>query len=191
MCLCERCRCPLQTQQYFTSQRYKHVPSLYSCKRTTFSFCRYQNIQRTMATEEDGGSQRLERSGSTETDSDSPPTGTALSLLTVYSDIISFSCQQTPEMSFAIVYFLMQYFVLAVISFKIFNIFIIDTHYAVPQSKPASVNCFRILRNNSLVVCLQAPPPLSITRRSAIFSNHLLSSSSHTQNSSLCYTVTM
>ncbi|XP_070783871.1 E3 ubiquitin-protein ligase HECW1 [Enoplosus armatus] len=38
---------------------------------------RYQNIQRTMATEEDGGSQRLERSGSTETDSDSPPTGPA------------------------------------------------------------------------------------------------------------------
>uniref|UniRef100_A0A8C3AHZ2 HECT-type E3 ubiquitin transferase n=1 Tax=Cyclopterus lumpus TaxID=8103 RepID=A0A8C3AHZ2_CYCLU len=30
---------------------------------------RYQNIQRTMATEEDGGSPRLERSGSTETDS--------------------------------------------------------------------------------------------------------------------------
>ncbi|KAI3355527.1 hypothetical protein L3Q82_017905 [Scortum barcoo] len=38
---------------------------------------RYQNIQRTMATEEDGGSQRLERSGSTETDSDSPQTGPA------------------------------------------------------------------------------------------------------------------
>uniref|UniRef100_A0A8C4E1A4 HECT-type E3 ubiquitin transferase n=1 Tax=Dicentrarchus labrax TaxID=13489 RepID=A0A8C4E1A4_DICLA len=35
---------------------------------------RYQNIQRTMATEEDGGSQRLERSGSTETDSDAPQT---------------------------------------------------------------------------------------------------------------------
>uniref|UniRef100_A0A8C3AG60 HECT-type E3 ubiquitin transferase n=1 Tax=Cyclopterus lumpus TaxID=8103 RepID=A0A8C3AG60_CYCLU len=31
---------------------------------------RYQNIQRTMATEEDGGSPRLERSGSTETDCD-------------------------------------------------------------------------------------------------------------------------
>ncbi|XP_028288742.1 E3 ubiquitin-protein ligase HECW1-like [Parambassis ranga] len=38
---------------------------------------RYQNIQRTMATEEDGGSQRLERSSSTEADSDSPPTGPA------------------------------------------------------------------------------------------------------------------
>ncbi|XP_044032436.1 E3 ubiquitin-protein ligase HECW1 isoform X2 [Siniperca chuatsi] len=38
---------------------------------------RYQNIQRTMATEEDGGSQRLERSGSTETDSDSPQTAPA------------------------------------------------------------------------------------------------------------------
>ncbi|XP_038579105.1 E3 ubiquitin-protein ligase HECW1 [Micropterus salmoides] len=38
---------------------------------------RYQNIQRTMATEEDGGSQRLERSGSTETDSDAPQTGPA------------------------------------------------------------------------------------------------------------------
>uniref|UniRef100_A0A3Q1J9A7 HECT-type E3 ubiquitin transferase n=1 Tax=Anabas testudineus TaxID=64144 RepID=A0A3Q1J9A7_ANATE len=35
---------------------------------------RYQNIQRTMATEEEGGSQRLERSSSTETDSDSTPT---------------------------------------------------------------------------------------------------------------------
>ncbi|XP_037612962.1 E3 ubiquitin-protein ligase HECW1 isoform X1 [Sebastes umbrosus] len=34
---------------------------------------RYQNIQRTMATEEDGGSPRLERSGSTETDPDTPP----------------------------------------------------------------------------------------------------------------------
>uniref|UniRef100_A0A3Q3SXG7 HECT-type E3 ubiquitin transferase n=1 Tax=Mastacembelus armatus TaxID=205130 RepID=A0A3Q3SXG7_9TELE len=39
---------------------------------------RYQNIQRTMATEEDGGSPRLEWSNSTETDSDSAPTGTAL-----------------------------------------------------------------------------------------------------------------
>ncbi|XP_047424432.1 E3 ubiquitin-protein ligase HECW1 isoform X2 [Mugil cephalus] len=38
---------------------------------------RYQNIQRTMATEEEGGGPRLERSGSTETDSDSPPTGPA------------------------------------------------------------------------------------------------------------------
>nr|XP_046226812.1 E3 ubiquitin-protein ligase HECW1 isoform X2 [Scatophagus argus] len=38
---------------------------------------RYQNIQRTMATEEDGGTQRLERSSSTETDSDAPPTGPA------------------------------------------------------------------------------------------------------------------
>uniref|UniRef100_UPI0037E875D6 E3 ubiquitin-protein ligase HECW1 n=1 Tax=Semicossyphus pulcher TaxID=241346 RepID=UPI0037E875D6 len=38
---------------------------------------RYQNIQRTMATEEDGGGPRLERSGSTETESDSPPTGPA------------------------------------------------------------------------------------------------------------------
>ncbi|KAM7370209.1 hypothetical protein PAMP_011480 [Pampus punctatissimus] len=35
---------------------------------------RYQSIQRTMATEEEGGSQRLERSSSTETDSDSAPT---------------------------------------------------------------------------------------------------------------------
>ncbi|XP_067107827.1 E3 ubiquitin-protein ligase HECW1 [Osmerus mordax] len=34
---------------------------------------RYQNIQRTMATEEDCGSRRLERSGSTETEADSPP----------------------------------------------------------------------------------------------------------------------
>uniref|UniRef100_A0A7N6BCY5 HECT-type E3 ubiquitin transferase n=1 Tax=Anabas testudineus TaxID=64144 RepID=A0A7N6BCY5_ANATE len=39
---------------------------------------RYQNIQRTMATEEEGGSQRLERSSSTETDSDSTPTGAVL-----------------------------------------------------------------------------------------------------------------
>ncbi|XP_068603839.1 E3 ubiquitin-protein ligase HECW1 [Brachionichthys hirsutus] len=38
---------------------------------------RYQNIQRTMATEEDGGGQRLERSSSTETDSDCPQTGPA------------------------------------------------------------------------------------------------------------------
>uniref|UniRef100_A0A8C3G892 HECT-type E3 ubiquitin transferase n=1 Tax=Cyclopterus lumpus TaxID=8103 RepID=A0A8C3G892_CYCLU len=38
---------------------------------------RYQNIQRTMATEEDGGSPRLERSGSTETDCDAPQTGPA------------------------------------------------------------------------------------------------------------------
>ncbi|XP_029314123.1 E3 ubiquitin-protein ligase HECW1 [Cottoperca gobio] len=38
---------------------------------------RYQNIQRTMATEEDGGSPRLERSGSTETDSDIALTGPA------------------------------------------------------------------------------------------------------------------
>ncbi|XP_070841788.1 E3 ubiquitin-protein ligase HECW1 isoform X2 [Chaetodon trifascialis] len=38
---------------------------------------RYQNIQRTMATEEDGGSQRLERSGSTEADSEAPQTGPA------------------------------------------------------------------------------------------------------------------
>ncbi|XP_067434063.1 E3 ubiquitin-protein ligase HECW1 isoform X2 [Thunnus thynnus] len=38
---------------------------------------RYQSIQRTMATEEEGGSQRLERSSSTETDTDSPPTGPA------------------------------------------------------------------------------------------------------------------
>ncbi|XP_053198210.1 E3 ubiquitin-protein ligase HECW1 [Scomber japonicus] len=37
---------------------------------------RYQSIQRTMATEEEGGSQRLERSNSTETETDSaPPTG--------------------------------------------------------------------------------------------------------------------
>uniref|UniRef100_A0A8D0DA96 HECT-type E3 ubiquitin transferase n=1 Tax=Sander lucioperca TaxID=283035 RepID=A0A8D0DA96_SANLU len=36
---------------------------------------RYQNIQRTMATEEDGGSPMLERSGSTETDSDTAQTG--------------------------------------------------------------------------------------------------------------------
>lgn len=42
----------------------------------TLSRCRYQNIQRTMATEEDGGSPRLERSSSTETDSDPPPAGT-------------------------------------------------------------------------------------------------------------------
>ncbi|XP_029003374.1 E3 ubiquitin-protein ligase HECW1-like isoform X2 [Betta splendens] len=34
---------------------------------------RYQNIQRTMASEEEGGSQRLERSSSTETDTDSAP----------------------------------------------------------------------------------------------------------------------
>uniref|UniRef100_A0A3P9CF06 HECT-type E3 ubiquitin transferase n=1 Tax=Maylandia zebra TaxID=106582 RepID=A0A3P9CF06_9CICH len=40
---------------------------------------RYQNIQRTMATEESGGSQRTERSSSTETDPDSTQTGTALS----------------------------------------------------------------------------------------------------------------
>ncbi|XP_039983222.1 E3 ubiquitin-protein ligase HECW1 [Xiphias gladius] len=38
---------------------------------------RYQNIQRTMATEEEGGSQRLERSSSTETESDSAQTGPA------------------------------------------------------------------------------------------------------------------
>nr|XP_033494735.1 E3 ubiquitin-protein ligase HECW1 isoform X2 [Epinephelus lanceolatus] len=38
---------------------------------------RYQNIQRTMATEEDGGSPRLERSSSTETDPDSAPPGPA------------------------------------------------------------------------------------------------------------------
>lgn len=62
----------------------------------TLSFCRYQNIQRTMATEEDGGSgsssSRLERSSSVETDSDAPPAGTenlgmrmtASSLLLVY-----------------------------------------------------------------------------------------------------------
>nr|XP_057916028.1 E3 ubiquitin-protein ligase HECW1-like isoform X2 [Doryrhamphus excisus] len=37
---------------------------------------RYQNIQRTMATEEEGGSQRLERAPSVETDCDSPPTAT-------------------------------------------------------------------------------------------------------------------
>ncbi|KAM6971366.1 E3 ubiquitin-protein ligase HECW1 isoform 2-T2 [Tautogolabrus adspersus] len=36
---------------------------------------RYQNIQRTMATEEDGGAPRLERSSSTETETDSPQTG--------------------------------------------------------------------------------------------------------------------
>uniref|UniRef100_A0A3Q3LCS1 HECT-type E3 ubiquitin transferase n=1 Tax=Labrus bergylta TaxID=56723 RepID=A0A3Q3LCS1_9LABR len=40
---------------------------------------RYQNIQRTMATEEDGGAPRLERSSSTETETDSPQTGTELS----------------------------------------------------------------------------------------------------------------
>lgn len=34
-----------------------------------------------MATEEDGGSQRLERSSSTETDSEAPQTGAVLSLL--------------------------------------------------------------------------------------------------------------
>ncbi|KAM8823460.1 E3 ubiquitin-protein ligase HECW1 isoform 2-T2 [Spinachia spinachia] len=38
---------------------------------------RYQNIQRTMASEEDGGSPVLERSGSTEADCDSPPAGPA------------------------------------------------------------------------------------------------------------------
>ncbi|XP_071341694.1 E3 ubiquitin-protein ligase HECW1 isoform X2 [Trachinotus anak] len=38
---------------------------------------RYQSIQRTMATEEEGGGPRLERSSSTETDSESPPTGPA------------------------------------------------------------------------------------------------------------------
>ncbi|XP_060920493.1 E3 ubiquitin-protein ligase HECW1 [Labrus mixtus] len=38
---------------------------------------RYQNIQRTMATEEDGGGPRLERSSSTETETDSPQTGPA------------------------------------------------------------------------------------------------------------------
>ncbi|XP_026148062.1 E3 ubiquitin-protein ligase HECW1 [Mastacembelus armatus] len=41
---------------------------------------RYQNIQRTMATEEDGGSPRLEWSNSTETDSDSAPTVPASSV---------------------------------------------------------------------------------------------------------------
>lgn len=44
-------------------------------------FCRYQNIQRTMATEEEGGSQRLERSSSTETDPDSVPPGTITSCI--------------------------------------------------------------------------------------------------------------
>ncbi|XP_051796303.1 E3 ubiquitin-protein ligase HECW1 isoform X3 [Acanthochromis polyacanthus] len=38
---------------------------------------RYQNIQRTMATEEEGGSQRLERSSSTEADPESAQTGPA------------------------------------------------------------------------------------------------------------------
>ncbi|TMS08874.1 E3 ubiquitin-protein ligase HECW1 [Larimichthys crocea] len=38
---------------------------------------RYQNIQRTMATEEDCGNPRLERSSSTETDPDAPPSGPA------------------------------------------------------------------------------------------------------------------
>uniref|UniRef100_A0A3Q2Y234 HECT-type E3 ubiquitin transferase n=1 Tax=Hippocampus comes TaxID=109280 RepID=A0A3Q2Y234_HIPCM len=38
---------------------------------------RYQSIQRTMATDEEGGSQRLERTPSAETDSDAPPTATA------------------------------------------------------------------------------------------------------------------
>ncbi|XP_053715342.1 E3 ubiquitin-protein ligase HECW1 isoform X1 [Synchiropus splendidus] len=38
---------------------------------------RYQSIQRTMATEEEGGNQRLERSCSTENESDSPPPGPA------------------------------------------------------------------------------------------------------------------
>ncbi|XP_071386404.1 E3 ubiquitin-protein ligase HECW1-like [Centroberyx affinis] len=38
---------------------------------------RYQNIQRTMATEEDCGNRRLERSGSTETEPDSTPPGPA------------------------------------------------------------------------------------------------------------------
>ncbi|KAM9333475.1 E3 ubiquitin-protein ligase HECW1 [Pholidichthys leucotaenia] len=38
---------------------------------------RYQSIQRTMATEEDGGSPRLERSSSTEGEADSAPTGPA------------------------------------------------------------------------------------------------------------------
>ncbi|XP_069554196.1 E3 ubiquitin-protein ligase HECW1 isoform X1 [Brachyistius frenatus] len=38
---------------------------------------RYQNIQRTMATEEEGGGPRLERSSSTEADSDPPQTGPA------------------------------------------------------------------------------------------------------------------
>lgn len=47
--------------------------------------CRYQNIQRTMATEESGGSQRTERSSSTETDPDSTQTGTALSPLMLYT----------------------------------------------------------------------------------------------------------
>lgn len=42
-----------------------------------FFLHRYQNIQRTMATEEDGGSPRLERSSSTETDSEAPPAGNA------------------------------------------------------------------------------------------------------------------
>ncbi|KAG7232131.1 hypothetical protein INR49_009516 [Caranx melampygus] len=37
----------------------------------------YQSIQRTMATEEEGGGPRLERSSSTETDSDPAPTGPA------------------------------------------------------------------------------------------------------------------
>ncbi|XP_061661076.1 E3 ubiquitin-protein ligase HECW1 isoform X2 [Syngnathoides biaculeatus] len=37
---------------------------------------RYQSIQRTMATEEEGGNQRLERTPSVESDSDAPPTAT-------------------------------------------------------------------------------------------------------------------
>lgn len=54
-------------------------------------FCRYQNIQRTMATEEDGGSPRLERSNSTETDSEPPQTGAIISLIIIIIIIILFS----------------------------------------------------------------------------------------------------
>lgn len=45
-------------------------------KMTETDFGRYQSIQRTMATDEEEGSQRLERTPSTETDSDAPPTPT-------------------------------------------------------------------------------------------------------------------
>lgn len=68
-------------QQDFTSQI--NVPSAYSCEKVTCCFCRYENIQRTMATEEDGESPRLERSSSAETDSETSQTGTVLTLLII------------------------------------------------------------------------------------------------------------
>lgn len=61
-----------------------------SAKRLFSLVCRYQNIQRTMATEEDGSSQRLERSSSTEADPDAPQSGTASS---------SSSCRWNPTLN--------------------------------------------------------------------------------------------